>query len=444
MADWTNISTDYFGFTYEDTADTYPSKNNMKVRLQYDKDSVTATSAKVRFKCYLSDGDYTGKDGLYILYDANDSSELRSVYEIKKHNEDDAEAYYTSAITLTKSYSTETFFLQDIWVCNTGEGEVTVSSMKVKYASGTYTFYELFKDGGLREGYAYRQTKGQDVPIYTSKTVATAIEKGSTTITDNGNNTFTITATKGKDGTNNPAKGLINLEYGYTDSYGTAYTNGATIKLTISGTGETRTVYATSTTEATYGSNKVATTSKAIKQYLAPLASSTTPTIGYTKTRLTTKENWKLSWGAGTKQGASGVAGYRIRIYVNDQSIPIKNSAGTVISYNSGGNKDSYYYDTESTATSFTFYAPLETEYIKPDDKVYLMVYAYSKDGTGYKNFSAQKVSSTLTVYNAATVNIKPTANTWAEGQVWIKDTTGWHEATSVYIKDSTGWHESK
>ena len=96
----------------------------------------------------------------------------------------------------------------------------------------------------------------------------TEIGTGTTTITDNYNNTFTITATKGANGTNNTAGGPDTLKWGYDTNYSNTYTNGNPNTLTISGTGKTRRVYAKSRTTATYGNHKEATTSKDIRQYV--------------------------------------------------------------------------------------------------------------------------------------------------------------------------------
>ena len=170
-------------------------------------------------------------------------------------------------------------------------------------------------------------------------TIAT---KGSTTITDNFNNTFNITATKGAAGTNNPTT-LKDFKWGFTKSYGNtvSLTEGLSSKtvtnipLDINDTAAYKTVYASSTTDPTYGENLIAPATKSIKQYIAPTKPGA-PEIEYTKSRLTNRENWKISWGASSEvNGSSPLKGYRIRILRKRgtgawEALPITDANGSI------------------------------------------------------------------------------------------------------------------
>lgn len=279
---------------------------------------------------------------------------------------------------------------------------------------------------------SYWKTKS----ITLKRTWYTSIGKGTISIKDNGNNTFTITGTKGANGENNTASGP-NLSWGYTDSYGTTTTSGKAITLDTSGTANTRTVYAKNITKATYGSDTTATTSAKIAQYLAPNAPSNVK-ITYSKSRLTIKENWTVSWTAATaKNTNSPIEGYRIRLFKNGKAIPLKRSNGTVISTAS---TDDNYYDRSTTATTIPVY--IKHYDFKPGDKVYARINAYTLDKIGNKKFSSGVNSSTYTVQNAGIIHVKQDGN-WKEGQVYVKVSGSWKEAAAVYAKVSGNWKES-
>jgi hypothetical protein len=290
---------------------------------------------------------------------------------------------------------------------------------------------------------------------------------GTTTITDNYNNTFKITAAKGANGTNNNATGPTNLTWGYSTSYGTAYTSGSNIDLTLSGTVNTRTVYAKSetghTTTPTSGSgNKSATTSKAIRQYKEPKAAGT-PTLAassYKNGRLTIKQDWTYTWtasapGTGTASDTSSpVKGYKIQLFKKTPTataftqIAIKNSSNTKL----GDSSNNYY----ANITSLTF-SPSKSG-IQPGDQVKLTIKPYTKYGLnndGGSLYGSEVSSATPTVQNAGVMRVKvktggtaarPTLE-WREGVVWVKVNKGtaakpnlqWVEADIVKTKINTG-----
>lgn len=273
----------------------------------------------------------------------------------------------------------------------------------------------------------------------------TAVGKGSITITDHYNNTFSISGTKGADGTNNAASGPV-ISWGYTNSYSTS---GAVSKKALAiatASDATRTVYAKCVTNAEYGSSTTATTSKAIKQYVAPGVPGT-PTISYNRSRLTVKEPWTFSWTASKAINTSSpVAGYRIRLYKNDKLVTgITAGTDNTLTLTSGATNN--FLDRDGTSTTVTF-DPLDFGF-KAGDTVKLGLHSYTKYGasnTGDKLFdsaAAEKVSSVYTVQNAGVVNSK-VGGAWKEGQVYVKVAGAWKEAETVNTKISGAWKESK
>ena len=96
---------------------------------------------------------------------------------------------------------------------------------------------------------------------------ATSVGTPSVSITDNGNNTFSISATKGSNGTNNTAKGVGGISYSFDNSN---WTSGNSGSITAN-----KTVYGRAYTTGTYNNSGYASTSKAIKYYSKP----GTPTV---------------------------------------------------------------------------------------------------------------------------------------------------------------------
>ena len=258
----------------------------------------------------------------------------------------------------------------------------------------------------------------------------TSIGTGTTTIKDNYNNTFTITATKGKKGTNNPAGGPTNLKWGYTSTgMSTTYTNGQIITLKISDNSKsTRTVYATSTTTAEHGDDMVATTSADVVQFIAPKADGK-PTISFNKSRLTTKEDWTYEWNAATASNVrSSVQGYTV---VLQRKQPTETSFSTIDTY-------------DTTSRSITI-NPTQCGF-NPGDQVRLGIQPFTRYGS--KNTETKLPGSVVysdpsTVQNSGVMRIKA-GGKWHEGQVCVKVSGKWVEADVVKIKTANGWKDSE
>lgn len=269
------------------------------------------------------------------------------------------------------------------------------------------------------------------------------VTKGTVTITDNGNNTFKISGTKGGDGTNNKATGW-SLAYGYDTNYGNAASNGSSYNL--AGTAASRTVYAKCTTTATHGSSAEATTSKTIYRYAAPgdVGKPVLTSNSFRNGRLTVKQNWTYTWtaaSAGTTN--SPVLGYRIRMYKNG-ALVTGITAGTGSNILKGSGTNECLDRSGSTNCSITF-NPVDFGFV-PGDTIYIGVFAWAKNGAGSilwsGNGDTHVVSDTATVQNSGIMRVRP-AGSWKEGVVWVKVNNTWVEAEVVYAKDSNNWKES-
>lgn len=443
MADWKNISADTWKIDYKDAAGTNMS-GKVRLTLQYDAASETPTSVKIRFKLDRTNTSSHYYDSMFVLYNANNdpSSIGRKSLRVKAYQswEDADWPYYSSSITITKTYTAAKFTIQDVWLCNGGNGTWNSDDKTLKYASGTKSLYNWFKSDGTRQNYAYRQSSSTSIAISSSTTVATAVGNGTVSITDNGDNTFTLKGAKGANGTNNKSTGPT-LSWGYTNDYGNSFSNGDKKTLSIkTASNATRTVYAKCYTGATYGSGNTVTASKAIKQYVAPSKPSGIK-LTYSKSRLTIKENWTLEWTGGTKTNdSSPIKGYRIRIYKNGNTIKFKNSKGEVLTDDAGSGADRYYYDRDNTETTMNINTSTNT--FAPGDKVKVLIHTYTKNADGKRLFSDGVWSSEYTVKHAGIMRVKADGK-WVEGQVYVKADGKWVEADVVKVKADGKWVEA-
>ena len=96
-----------------------------------------------------------------------------------------------------------------------------------------------------------------------------------------------------------------------------------------------------------------------------------------------------------------------------------------------------------------SFYIDIDSETynLQKEDTVQIVVQPWTTNisidnkrhwWVGYASYSSESK-----IESAGIVDIKQSANSWCEGQVYIKTVDGWLEADSVYIKDSSGWKES-
>ena len=272
---------------------------------------------------------------------------------------------------------------------------------------------------------------------------------GTISITDNYNNTFTISGTKGT-AINNPTFGP-NLKWSYdTDtSYANSATNGAAIDLNLFSSGDTRNVNASCNTTATYGAGTTVYTSLPIRRYF--VASPGTPSVSIS--RLTMKKSWTFSWTAPPVISTySPTLWYLIRLYKNGVQVPIYDSNGNQLSTEETGS--TYYYRLNSACGSASITNPTATSIVidpvkngfAVGDTVQVSLFAGSKFGeynTGGNVYSNTEIKSTVyTVRKAGSVRVK-VGNDWKEGQVYVKVGNDWKEAETVYTKVGNDWKES-
>ena len=289
----------------------------------------------------------------------------------------------------------------------------------------------------------YSDSRGTKVTQTLIRDKWTEVGDGSIKVTDNFNNTFTITATKGADGENNPATGPSVL-WGYNSDYNKNTGAGNGLKaLTTSGTAATRRVYVKSTTTATHGADGVKTAYKDIKQYFSPKAPGK-PVISYNKNRLTLREDWTFTWSpAEAINTSSPVIGYRIRVLKNGTALTglVSGTSNKIIK----GSNTNNYIDRDSTSHTIIF-DPAELGF-KVGDKVSVGIYAYTRygeDNTGSQLFSSEQIISEASlVENAGVVNIKENGS-FKEGQIYVKINSTWTEAEAVYTKVNGTWLESQ
>lgn len=432
-------------------------KGKVIATLQYDDESITTTSATFRFKLTCSPLDNYW-DMYYVLLDP-ENADNRSLHKLKTDYTNPNKTDWTTktakakwpyiakeTFTLKKASSDKKFIIPEFWVINDGWNNTSDTAK---------AFYNMYKSGGDRASYKTIH-KSTELTYTESEVVVTPVGKPTITITDKYNNYFTITATQGADGTNNPATGLTDLNWGYDKQYASKYINKATYSLDIIDTSlDTRTVYVKATTKATYGASQTTETSADIRQYIAPDSASNVQ-ITYTKSKLTIKEPWTITWDPATeKNNTSPVVGYQIRVYKNNKSIPIYiEDSDTPITSTFGEGFDKYYYNIEPASCSFTFDPALQKdpEPIKATDKIQIGIYAYTRNGqynTNTQLFSSSEAKSIeYTVQNAGVVQVRTaTGDTgWTEGQVKVYTGTesGWKEAETVKVYNGSTWDESK
>lgn len=457
---WTDVSGTQWKYT------GYNYRGDLYLKLQYNDATASPTSVSVRFVMYRADTSIKYSDGFGVLLnptnsDGSMSSSIKFL-KLKDATAGDfstpwpADDYASNSFTLEKKYSDATFALPPFWFVNTWARSTAVQSAALSGNPANVFFYAQDATGANSQGAArrYKTVFGaSSLVIASSSTVAGNVTAYKPTISDNKNNTFTISVSDGGGGTNNPVKSTtLYYRIGSTGNYTKASGLSASGSLTCGAGSKSQYVYAYSVVEGTYGSSVTsATASLEILNYAAPGAPGT-PTLAsssFKNGRLTIKQNWTYTWPAAEQANTSSpVKGYRIRLYNRSSGyvIGIKSSTSDPNKIIPGDGKDNYL-DRESTSCTVTF-DPVECGF-KPGDQVSLGIYAYTRNGRGDQLFNgnghgtAHVVSEATTVQNAGIVNLK-TDDGWVEGQVYVKTDKGWQEAETVNVKTSSGWQESQ
>lgn len=266
-------------------------------------------------------------------------------------------------------------------------------------------------------------------------------------ITNSGNNSFSISGRGGTAGANNritetklqwKITGDTNWRTDGDNTLGTTTLS----SLSVSSSTASVRLYARTRYKCTYPKDAkgnetyiYSSESNAVINNYQPPALPDTPSItsakneGKTKPRFTIKEDWTASWPESSPANASSsVTGYEVVLRKNGKNI--------------------YLGDTTSSERTWTI-DPIELT-LAPKDTIQIGVKPYTTNGAGTKIYNANYKygpDPAITVQNAAVVRVKVGTgkNTWVEGQVWIKGSDKkWHEADVVKIKTDDGWKESE
>ncbi len=487
---WNDIGGNYGGKTW--------------VIMQYDEDSITTTSIKVRWGVDCPNKD--SNNYYYLLINPTDE-DARLLYKLKAvwtAGSTAAYPYYGAEFELTKSADSDYFKIPPMWFLNDGMNALDnyYGSPTKKSADFAYKLYGTGyrdSDGDWHQRLSFKVLQEENTTSLVASKIAgvvTRVGVPTITVVDNYNNTFTVTVTSGNSGSNNEVTSISDLTYTYTDKAEkvTAYESGKPIALeavnrTAAATyGRTRKISVSATATGKYNDTASNTVTAEIRQCIGPDFVSDLRLL-YDKSRLTLKENWTLKWKAPQIYLDCPIKGYRIRLYRkrdnNIATLPIYGKSGKVLSKSKdlNGTSDSYYdrdackpltpKESESSVTIYPEYY-IESGEIKVGDYISFAVTAYTKYGEEHasdkpedqlflasesfyvnNNLIANEATGALgyetdgskrgwiEVRNAGIVHIKVDSR-WKEGQVYIKANGSWKEAETVYVKDAGDWKESQ
>lgn len=455
---------------------TYDSNYNtgkVKVVIQYNDATVTATSLTCRAKGYLTAWNGSCED-TYFIY-SNGGGISRICYRGGTSTKKDGSSYYTSnSFTLTKTETATSFTLPELRLCN---------------------------DGSHHEPSKYTDSNGRGWSIYwkNSRHMWTTINSGGSTIstdvyvhsvskpsapaapTDKYNNTFSASCSAVSNPGYNPVTTTIQYKLGSNGSWVDAGSRIISNKAhSAEPAADSQTVYVRVKAQPTYGSDANGDgiadpvfsdwSSTGIRNYVPPALPTEAPSITKSKTRYTVKEPWVVSWtGEGqtsTKvNNSSEIAGYRVVLQVKKatetdfKSVPIKNINGTTISKNPESSACHTIDTIDLGGNSITIYP--DQQGFEPGDQVqvgirpYILWGAknpahYGSDSNTNKLFNESedkyKYTEEITVQNAGVVRVKTGTDksSFKEGIVWVKTSDGWKEADVVKVKTANGWKESE
>jgi hypothetical protein len=477
MADhnWVDISEEIFKKVYNSGSDiTVEANNKAYIALQYDANSISTTSATLRF-VLRKDYAYELWDTFHILLDPR-SDNYRTLHKLKtvytRYSSQGNWPYYASTtFTVKKEAKDEEFSIPEFWICDDGWN---VSGVPDSLTADL--IYKNYKDGGYRGWPCRTIVESTAIPIEEKTTVVTNGSNATIDVfKDLGNNKVRISGTIGRENKNNK---LDSVTLYYTTD-GTDPASSSTRKFyssdkNISTTGE----YVGSLIAASGAnySKEIAITKKCTVRvylvcvfeynwsarygktdatyYVAPVLSGI-PELSYKKSRLTIKEPWTFTWSAATKKNDdSPVAGYYLMLlrkakgesdfkYVCKLTDAGNSHLGLTEETQTSAN---YYLRRESTSCTAIIEKPADFGFV-PGDEVKLRITAYTWNAYNPKQTlqsdSAETPDSSYIVRNAGIANVKVN-NEWREGQIYVKTKDGWQEAESVNIKANDSWHESQ
>lgn len=250
------------------------------------------------------------------------------------------------------------------------------------------------------------------------------------TVTDIGDNTFSISAEKGTAGNSNGTESITGYQYSLDNKN---WSNGSSGSITEAGT-----IYGRAYTDGAYWDSDYGTGSATVKYYHKPSVRPT-PKIEFTK-KPTLKSNFTISWGEGSQYGEesyNAIKGYRIELFKDSQIIKL-------------GTSENYIEVTDANSVSFNI---IDKEFdIKVGDSIHATLRIWSENGEKnpkrlYYDYSNPAISNYVTIVNMGVVWLRiknaDGNDTWVEGQVWSRDSLTWNECTGLFMRDSSTWKES-
>lgn len=250
MATWKDIKTTTYTAYIPTGQDTgfYNTSGSVPIKftLQYDADSITCTSITLRFHATNTSNNYTVDE--YYAYLSPNTKDNEKVLMVKER--DASWPDNSTTFTLSKDAEATTFAIPTYWLVNTGHA----CNADTIYKDDDGYLHMKFKDAGDQKVYWYFTNNRTNFKVTESafaagKTlipdikIATRLSEGSVSISDNGDNTITVSGTNFKGGSHN------NIATGYT-------TLTVTFNDTATSTNVTRTVGTTS--EASFSFSDIA------------------------------------------------------------------------------------------------------------------------------------------------------------------------------------------
>lgn len=269
-------------------------------------------------------------------------------------------------------------------------------------------------------------------------------------ISNPGNNTYSITLTAGDPGSDNTRK---NSYLYYTTNGKTPSKQEYTGMIQLTGNTETHTKNITVTKDHTvqaiaystfnYGPESSSKVKSADILFYADPIITEAPKITHTKSRLTLKEPWVVSFKAEPGNANAPLRSYLTRIFVNDIGWKVINKGVSGIL-----NEAFDFINWPANSQTYTLYPDKLTNRdgikLKVGDKIQISVAVWANMGPDAGQILTEPVWSEIyEVRNAGIVRIKE-GGSWREGQVYVKVNNSWKEAETVYTKTSTGWKESE
>lgn len=465
---WQLIDKSVFKATYKgEEKGTYEQAATGRAHfyLEYDKNSLSPVSVTIRFRYEADTGLYDKFDILLAPYET--SHKLLHVKTIAGSGSGRG-PYYSPSFKLTKTYTAAYFTLPSFWICNLGSSRVYENPEDIE------TDYGYEKNSSAWLGQVMRTTiKATYHEIVPDTTVAKAgTVASSINITDNKNNTATVSGVLGKSDTNNGWEAAT-LTYNTYDTNNNRLSTGSFALTTGDGKSFNKTIkipvnctkiYAMVVCQYKWNTASDSfTKSSGIKYRFGSLPGK--PKLSWTKSRLTNKEVLTYSWAQPTENTAnylpmSCLRGYRIRMRRDGAWIQIATVANG-LSSSSQNNYDTWKYTEQTlmhgaeikkgTTNTFTF-DPAAFGYL-PGNMIELDVWANYLDGNNESVWSGSTAgeftaSDVDTFQNAGVVHVKvPTASggsKWVEGQVYVKANSKWVEAETINVKAGGIWKESE